>query len=494
MATTLYNNTTTVKTIGKSSKPSADGYKFRLEVIDNGETLETNMSSVTVNVYAKGINGYGYYGSATSYLTVSLESSASESALTIIYTKVAKIYPAGTEVKIGTWTGNVEHEENGAMTIFISSIYEGGSSEYYYPKDNALSSGNLVLPNIARKTTANGFTGTVEKSTNISINPASSSFTHSLKLTFGSNVKYLTSNGGLSTSVQELSGSSFTFNVPSEYYTQFTSQSATGTLTLTTYSGDTSVGESSAGFTIYADGTLCLPYLTGTLKDTNSTTANLTAGSSTSNKIVKGYSTATSTLSNVRASSSNDSAGYITSLIINGESQSTSARTYSKANYSSSTMTVYVKNSRGCEKTFTLSATGGLVDYIPLTLSADFTRKTQTGSEVTLSYSGNYFNQSFGSVSNTLSLNWAYKEKGATSYTTGGTLTPTKSGNTYSGSVTCGSSFPYTKAYDFIIYYSDKLVSENFKDEVTKGVPLIAIFQDGYIQINGIDIKPVEVS
>ena len=240
----------------------------------------------------------------------------------------------------------------------------------------------------------------------------------------------------------------------------------------------------SSSFIIYALEDKCLPYLTGTLKDINSTTTALTGDA---NKLVKGYSIGRVSITSIRASSANDSKATISELKIGGTSVSTSTTTKDFNKISSKTVDIYVKNSRGYSKTFTLSATA-LIDYIPLTINADFKRTTQTGSEVKLTYKGNYFNQSFGSVSNTLTLSWAYKKKSDSSYTSGGTLTPTISGNAYSGNISCGSTFPYTEAYDFIIYYADKLVNTNYKDEITKGVPLFAVFQDGCILVNGIPI------
>lgn len=478
---TIYNNTITVKSKGGSGHSSIDAYNFRLEVINNGETTTANKSNVTVNVYGKGIKGYSYYGSSNSYLSVSLESSKLDNSLSIIYTTVAKIHPSGTEIKIGTWTGDVEHEDNGALTISIAAFYESDETGYYYPKDAALSSGNLTLPNIARKTTAIGFTGFIEKSTSIAFSPASSSFTHSVKLSFGNNTKWLNASGGLSTSEVKLAGSSFGFNVPSEYYNEFIGESANGTLLLTTYSGDTVVGSSSAYFTIYADKGICEPVVTGSLVDVNETTIVLTGNA---NNIVKGYSTGKLTITK-RISSANDSKATITSLIVAGNFVNTSVTELNITSLLNKFVNVTLINSRGASKTFIISASGNLVEYVPLTLSANFKRVSATSNIINLTFNGNYFNDSFGSIENTLALNLSYRESGTTSWTDLGAVEVTKSGNTYSGAKECGTNFDYQKNYEFKLSYSDKLVSAEPVFLVTKGIELFGIYQDGSIRIDG---------
>lgn len=469
------------------------------------DEVDVNVANNTNNLYYKiQLQSSNNYNFANIGSTIKLKINGSEVFSNYAQRTIGKnttITMAEGKLKNSDGTDyKIKHNSDGSKSINVEYTYSQSSTESYTPKAASVS-GTMTLTTIPRKTTAKVFNGTVEKSTKIEFSPASSSFTHSLKLTFGSNAKWLNSSGGLSTTEQKLSGNSFTFNVPSEYYTQFTGTSSTGTLLLTTYSGTTSVGTSTATFTINADSTLCLPYLTGELKDTNSVTSNLTSGSSSSTKIVKGYSTATATLSNVRASSSNDSKSTITSLIINGSTQTTSTRSYSKTGYTSSTMSVYVKNSRGFSKTFTLTATGGLVNYSMPTLDATFKRTTETGSEVTATYKGTFFNSSFGSVANALNLSWGYKESGATSYTAGGTLTPTISGNNFSGSINCGNIFDYTKSYDFIIYYGDKLeTSKQFKQPSLVSKPLFGISKNGNllwygaVDWDGIPIKPEVVS
>lgn len=478
---TIYNNTITVKSKGGSGHSSMNAYNFRLEVINNGENTTTNKSNVTVNVYAKGIKGFSYNASSKSYLTASLYDSKSENTVTIIDEVVKSITPTGTEVKIGTWTDDIEHKDDGTLSIRVSYTYESNENWYYAPKPNGMNTEEMHLPNIARKTTAVGFTGFIEKSTSIAFSPASSSFTHSVKLSFGNNTKWLNGSGGLSTSEVKLAGSSFGFNVPSEYYNEFIGESANGTLLLTTYSGDTVVGSSSAYFTIYADKGICEPVVTGSLVDVNETTIVLTGNA---NNIVKGYSTGKLTITK-RISSANDSKATITSLIVAGNSVNTSVTELNITSLLNKFVNVTLINSRGASKTFIISASGNLVEYVPLTLSANIKRVSATSNIINLTFNGNYFNDSFGSIENTLALNLSYRESGTTSWTDLGAVEVTKSGNTYSGAKECGTNFDYQKNYEFKLSYSDKLVSAEPVFLVTKGIELFGIYQDGSIRIDG---------
>lgn len=451
-------------------------YTSIITVNETSTDVTTNKSTLSYKIEMQSKNNYNF-ASIGSTIVLKINGTA-------VYNQYAqRSCGTNTTVTFASGTTTVEHNSDGTKSVSIEYSYTQSSTASYTPKNGSVT-GTMTLTTIPRKTWPNVSPGYVEGNGRVWFEPASASFKHSIKITCGTNVKYVNSNGGLQTSEVKLTGKDYSFQIPKDYYNEFTGKSTTATAELNTYSNDTLIGSVSQSFTIYTLEDKCLPYVTGTLKDVNSTTTALTGDT---NKLVKAYSTGRATITSIRASSANDSKATITELKIGGTSVSTSTTTKDFGKISSKTVDVYVKNSRGYSKTFTLSATS-LINYIPLTINADFKRTTQTGSEVKLTYKGNYFNQSFGSVSNTLTLSWAYKKKTSSSYTSGGTLTPTINGNTYSGNINCGSNFLYTEAYDFIIYYADKLVNTNYKDEITKGVPLFAVFQDGCILVNGIPI------
>ena len=463
-ANSAYKSIITLTEVDVEAASNDNGLNLKIQMQSSNNYNFSNIGS-TIKLKIDGIEVYSNYAQ---------RSIGKNTTVTMAEGKLKN--SDGTDYKI-------KHNSDGSKSINVEYTYSQTSTASYTPKAASVS-GTMTLTTIPRETWPNVSPGYVEGNGRVWFEPASTSFKHSIKITCGTNVKYINSNGILQTSEVKLTGKDYSFQIPKDYYNEFTGKSTTATAELNTYSNDLLIGSVSSSFIIYALEDKCLPYLTGTLKDINSTTTALTGDA---NKLVKGYSIGRVSITSIRASSANDSKATISELKIGGTSVSTSTTTKDFNKISSKTVDIYVKNSRGYSKTFTLSATA-LIDYIPLTINADFKRTTQTGSEVKLTYKGNYFNQSFGSVSNTLTLSWAYKKKSDSSYTSGGTLTPTISGNAYSGNISCGSTFPYTEAYDFIIYYADKLVNTNYKDEITKGVPLFAVFQDGCILVNGIPI------
>ena len=136
------------------------------------------------------------------------------------------------------------------------------------------------------------------------------------------------------------------------------------------------------------------------------------------------------------------------------------------------------------------------INYIPLTFSGTLERHTPTGNQLDLSFSGNYFNGSFGATDNSLTIKWYWKEKNAAEWTLGGTLVKDTdfviNNNVYhSGTaeketkISLGNIFDYKKTYEIKIEYSDALLKNN---SITllgrKGKPVYNWGRD-FFNING---------
>lgn len=215
-----------------------------------------------------------------------------------------------------------------------------------------------------------------------------------------------------------------------------------------------------------------------TIVDTNSTTKALTGSTSSPYIIVLGKSNIVVTVSASGVNRAN-----ISKITINGITASSGAVTFNSCTTNS--FSIVVTDTRGNPTSTTRTTT--IKNYVNLTCNANFYRPTQIGSTVLLSYSGNYWSGNFGATNNTLTLSWAYRVKGASSWTGGGTLTPTidTSKNTYSGSINCGSIFDYQTNYEFILYYSDKLVSLNTGiNNVLKGQGSLEVYKNA-TKVNG---------
>lgn len=332
--------------------------------------------------------------------------------------------------KIGPFTHNSDGSLN-PIQINASSYITSN----YSPSGSA----TCNMSTIARKSTVSATNAEIEGTSVITINKQSSSFTHTLTYSFG---------GLTGTIATKTTANSVNFAIPSSFYAKIpNAKSGTCTITCTTYSGNTNLGSNSVAITVSCNEAKCKPNVDATIVDVNQTTVALTGDSS---KLVRYKSTARITPSATAKNSAS-----IVSKSVEGQAVSSYLDI---PNVDKNTFSVSATDSRQPNGfTTTISKTATMINYIKLTCNARVEREDQTSSVVNLFYSGNYFNGSFGATDNALTLNWKYREAGVDEWTTGGTLSPTISGNTYSGSIQCGSNFDYQKNYEFMIEYSDKL-------------------------------------
>lgn len=323
--------------------------------------------------------------------------------------------------------GSLDNVQISASTYITSNYSPSGSA-------------TCKMSTIARKSSVSATNANIGSNSAITINKQSSSFTHTLQYSFGS------LSGTIAT---KTTASSVNFTVPTSFYAQIpNSKRGTCTIKCTTYSGNTNLGSTTATFTVSCRESACKPTVSATIVDVNSKTTALTGDSS---KIVR-YK------SNVRVtpSATAKNSASISKKTVDG----TTVTSYLGINnVSKNSFTISATDSRGFSNSTTKTAT--MINYVQLTCNAKFRRANQTSSVVNLNYSGNYFNGSFGATSNTLTMSWKYREKGSSTWISGGTLSPTISGNTYSGSIQCGTNFDYEKNYEFMVEFSDKIDSLN---------------------------------
>lgn len=214
-----------------------------------------------------------------------------------------------------------------------------------------------------------------------------------------------------------------------------------------------------------------------TFEDTNSTTKALTGDSSTMVRYKSNVK--------VSVSASGVNGATITSVTINDKT-ATLSNGYYVATFNSASINnfkVVVVDSRGFDTPDTKTMT--MVSYIPLTLSPTIKREQPTNGNVVISFSGNYFSGSFGNTNNSLTVQYRAKEKGASwDGISWGTLTPTISGNTYTGSFT-GAGYNYQKLYVFQIKAIDELTTTDTTEvEISKGEAII-YWKENLVGVNG---------
>ncbi len=229
------------------------------------------------------------------------------------------------------------------------------------------------------------------------------------------------------------------------------------------YLGTTNYSNSSVGWkTFYAVESACSPEVEISAVDCYAKSIELTGDA---NKIIKYVS---NVLSEITAYGSKSAK--IKTIVIqcsDGQSQSysTDDSTVTKTkvfnSVESATFSCSVIDSRGFTKTVSISL--NMVSYIPLTLNADVYRPSPTNGNIAVKFKGNVFNNNFGSVDNTLTIKYRYKEHGTDIYSEWVELNPVKNGNTYSngsGEITLGTNFDYQKSFDFEFVALDKIYTD----------------------------------
>ncbi len=157
-------------------------------------------------------------------------------------------------VKIGSTVSKViTHDADGTKTVTLKGFFD---SEGLTSKLTDLTvSGNVTLKTIPRASSFSLSASTVtagSTSLKVNITRASSGFTHTVKWAFGSHSKSTT---GVGTSASYTIPESWLDAIPN-------STSGTGTVTVTTYSGDTKIGSASKSFTVKAASDI-MPSFTG---------------------------------------------------------------------------------------------------------------------------------------------------------------------------------------------------------------------------------------
>ena len=341
----------------------------------------------------------------------------------------------------------IAHTPDGSKSFTVS-----GFSGWIYASGNTYaSSQTFTLPTIPRASSVSCSTANIGSNATITINRASTSFTHTLTYSFGS------LSGTIAT---KTSSTNISWTIPTTFYGQIpNSKSGTGTITCDTYSGSTLIGSKSTSFTATVSESASKPTLSPTVSDSNSTTTALTGNSS---KFIKYYSNA----SVATGAQARNSATLKSYKITCGAKSITSASGTINA-VESGSFTFSATDSRGYTTTQTLNKT--LIEYIKLTCSLNAGAPTTAG-VATLKISGNYWDGTFGKVANTLTVQYRYKAQGG-SYGSWTTVSATKSNNTYNATATI-SGLDYQTTYVFQARAIDKLATINTDEQARRTTPI----------------------
>lgn len=431
---------------------------FYLEAKYSSQNIETNKSYIDTRLRSVlnvgSISGSGYNFTCSYCPTVS----------------GSGVWNFETETITSKSNQEIEHNPDGTKSLTLTASFSNS-----YHGLNKTISGTVELPTIPRASSVSSSSPYIGDSATIIISSASSSFKHTLTYSFGNKTGTIATKTNLTTVPWDTNA------IKSDLYAQIPdAKSGSGTITCQTYNGDTLIGTKTCNFNLYARESDCKPSIDGTVVDTNSTTTALTGNSAVMVRYMSKPKVTISASAKYRSS--------IKSYSINVDGQTTNSSEATFNAISSNNITISVTDSRGYSNSKALKPS--IISYVNLTSNLKITRPEQTSSEAYLNGSGQWFNGSFSSSnSNTLTITAKYRKSGDSTWTSLGTLTPTKSGNTFNFSnLKLGDSFDYKNEYQFQLTISDKLqtIGNQTKDIITLSVgqPIIRVGKKKVI-VNG---------
>lgn len=356
----------------------------------------------------------------------------------------------------------ISHSADGKKTIVITFSFDGKLSSYY---PNGSISKTIKLPTIPRTSSVTCADGNIGSATTININRASSTFTHTLEYNF------LGLTGTIAT---KTSSTSIGWTIPTSFYSKIpNANSGKGTITCSTYSGNTLIGTSTCTFNAFVVNSN--PTISGTVEDTNTSAITATGDK---NKLIRYISNAKVVIT---ATAKNSATISLVKVVNGSQTKTTSTSTINSVD--SGTFSLSCVDSRGLSASTTV--TKSLVEYIkPVITGVILNRPSTTSNTINASVQGLCFNGNFGIGNNTFELKWRYKKSTETTWSSYTVVTATRTGNNFNFSGELGKSFSYTEAFNFEFVLSDYFMSNTYSATVTRGLPIIDIGKDD-INVNG---------
>ena len=426
------------------------------DVSANTSTLQiTSIQVMAVSPY--GYYGYTYYPNGTAKIngaTVATFKSATPSHRVRIEAQDTWYAISGAPYTSEPISHNTDGSKSVVIAIDITGYSSDGSGDSGW---KASGSKTVKLTTIPRASTIGATDANVGASSTITVNRKSTSYTHTIAYKFGSLSGYINADGEAVTAETKITATNIAFTVPTSWYNQIPgAKSAVCTLTIKTYSGSTQIGDAqTTTFTVTASLAASAPTVSGTVKDTNSTTIALTGSS---DRLVRYYSIAKCTITATAKNGASITEKYINDVAVEDTLTVDAVET--------DAFVFVAKDSRGYISQITVKKT--LIPYVKLTANVACTRDDPTSGKATLTIKGNYFNSSFGSKSNTLTIKYKIGS-GDTVTAAAADITYTDTGYTAQISL---SGLDYQSQHRVSVTIADELMSLSKTATLKKGIPL----------------------
>lgn len=410
------------------------------------QDVENNRSRVTAKVLYKR-NNSGYYTEGNWRGTITINGSTSS--------YVNEIHIGWQEwEQAGSKSINVTHNTDGTKSISISATgYINGTS-----LDSTTISGTIELDKILRKATltaAPNFNDEGNPTITYS-NPAGNAVAG-----LAACISFDGSNPDIAYRDISKTGTTYTFNLTAaerKILRQGTKTANSRSIKFyvrTTIGGDTYYSSLSKTFSIVN----AAPTLNPTAVDTNASTIALTGNN---NSVVRHCS-----IVNYAANAAALKEATIKSYKIVCGTKTQTTATGNFTNAESNILTFTVTDSRGNTTTKTVEKTN--VPYVKPTCNMAIAAPTTDG-KTSFTVSGNFYNGSFGSTANTLTVQYRYSTDGG-AYGAWTAINITKTNNTYKGTVNI-SGLDYRSSYVFQARAYDAIQTATTPAKTVKTAPV----------------------
>ena len=206
-------------------------YTLRLELSESNVNIANNTSVINYSLYLD--SSYTRFEDWDVTYTLYLGS-----VVSINNTSRMSMPPArGEPLLLTSGSRTVTHYDDGSMSLSISCSVSTSTSQFYLPGSATISGQSFTMTTIARKSTLYNINQHIGYTFNLEVTRYSNSFTHTISYVFG----------GLSgVIVAKSSQLKIPWTPPLEAYLQIVGkQEGQGTITIETFSGNTSLGTNS---------------------------------------------------------------------------------------------------------------------------------------------------------------------------------------------------------------------------------------------------------
>lgn len=465
-------------------------HKFSLIVTETSYSIENNTSQIEFDFRLSEDSGYYFdwnsWGNRITY-TVTIDGTN--------YTgSIPEYTPSVSGTSLKRMTGiTIPHQTDGTKTINISFNVKDNTGASY-TCGNASKSGTLTLTNIPRGSVLGDIDNfnlldSQDNPTIISLNITKyiDTFYDELNIKIDNTLiktyNNIKNNDNITFTTEELNQiynlSKNSNNVPLSFI-------------LTTYadsSKETQIGNSSMK-TPFGIITNANPIFTDfNYQDINSITSAL------SNNVILGYSTLKVSIPTNKKATAQKGASMVSYSVEDiSLPYSSTQEVYTDPglpNYNKNTLTVTAYDTR--QNSTPVVKNLNVVNYVKLTADEtqkSYQRQNNVGTQTKITFGGTWWNDNFGLKDNGLTVSYKYKMVGSSTWTQGGNITPTISGNNYSfdnyirGDAP-DNGFLVENSYDLVVRVEDKLEYVEFVYQIIAGVPAMKIKGNKVLEING---------